>query len=147
MEHYSTSERATIVETYIENNFSIVKTQRELCRKFDSKSAPARQTIKRLHEKFVNTSDLRDKKRSQISRPKRSHENIERVRESIRQNPMASLRCRASELNITTSTLRRIISQIEGTCERTKVFLSSENQHKPQSCQTATTITQTESHS
>lgn len=127
MDHYTLSERSKIVEFYIKNHFSIIKTQREFCRILKRRTAPARKTITGLYEKFTSTGDLGNKKHFQRIKPKRSDEIIERVRESIRENPSASIRARSSELNITKSTLRRIISQIHGKCERTTVYLSVEN--------------------
>lgn len=135
MEHYTVSERAKIVEFYIKNNFSIIKTQREFRRKLNRRSGPARNTIKGLYEKFIDTGDLSNKKHFERAKPKQSDEIIERVRESIRINPNASIRARSSELNITKSTLGRIISQIHGKCERTTVFLSVENHNAPQNSQ------------
>jgi len=111
MDNYTPLERAKIVELYIKNNYSIVKTQREFRKNFGSRSAPAKNTIKRIYEKFSNTAYLGNKKRPEKPRPKRSDENIDRVRRSIEENKQTSSRRRASQLNIATTTLRRIIRQ------------------------------------
>ena len=108
MEQY-TLERGQIVELYIKNNQSIVKTQREFCAKFKSRSAPAKNTIKKIYEKFTSTGYLGNSKKPNKPKPKRSHENIERVRRSIEENPTTSSRRRSAQLNIAHTTLRRII--------------------------------------
>lgn len=132
---YTLSERAKIVEFYIKNNFSIIKTQREFRRKLNRRTAPTHNTIKGLYEKFISTGDLENKKPFERTKPKRSDEIIERVRKSLRDNPSTSITVRSNELNITKSTLRRIISQLRGKCERTTVYVSMENQNASQNSQ------------
>ena len=56
MEQYTLLERTPIVELYIKNNNSIVKTQYEFHAKFKSRSAPAKNTIKKIYENFTWTA-------------------------------------------------------------------------------------------
>ena len=52
MEQYTPCERSEIVEIYIQQNKSIVKTQRAFKKLKNVKSAPSKNTIERLYEKF-----------------------------------------------------------------------------------------------
>ena len=52
MEQYMPRERSEIVEIYIQQNKSIVKTQRAFKKLKNVKSAPFKNTIKRLYENF-----------------------------------------------------------------------------------------------
>ncbi|XP_018315542.1 uncharacterized protein [Mycetomoellerius zeteki] len=53
MEQYTPPQRAVIVQLYIQNNFSIVKTQRAYRAKYRVKKAPSDHTIRHLHQKFL----------------------------------------------------------------------------------------------
>ena len=52
MEQYTPRERSEIVEICIQQNKSIVKTLRAFKKLKNVKSAPSKNTIKRLYEKF-----------------------------------------------------------------------------------------------
>lgn len=109
MEQYTPLERAKIVELYIKNNYSNVKTQREFRKIYGSRTVPAVNTIKAIYHKFSTTAYLGNKKRPTQSRPRRSDENIDRVRKSMEREPKTSLRRRAQQMNIKRSTLQTII--------------------------------------
>ena len=47
-------EHAQIVQLYIINNYSIVKTQRKFRAKFKSRLAPAKNSIKKIYKKFTS---------------------------------------------------------------------------------------------
>ena len=90
MEQYTPKERAEIVQLYIQNNFSIVLTQRAFRKKNKVKSAPVKNTIKSLYAKFVNTGSLSNASHASRQRTSRSDKNIEAVRASIEETPTTS---------------------------------------------------------
>lgn len=109
MEQYTPIERAQIVELYIKNNYSIVKTQREFRAKNLVRSAPAKNTIKSIYQKFRNTGTVSNARRPNRTRTMRSDQNIERVRASVERSPTTSSRRRSLELGLSDRTLRRIV--------------------------------------
>ena len=62
MEQYTPRERSEIVEIYIQQNKSIVKTQRAFKKLKNVKSVPSKNTIKRLYEKFSTGEALSNPK-------------------------------------------------------------------------------------
>lgn len=109
MEQFTPPERAEIVQLYIQNNFSIVKTQRAFRKKNKVKSAPSKNTIKHLHQNFLSSGNLSNAKRPSRRRPRRSDENIEVVRASVERSPTTLGRRRAAQLGTSRRTLERII--------------------------------------
>lgn len=109
METYTPKERAEIVQLYIQNNFSIVKTKRAFRAKNKVKSAPGDNTIRRLYAKFMNSGNVNNASHSSRQRTRRSDENIEAVRASVEADPRTSSYHRSQELGIARTTLRRII--------------------------------------
>lgn len=109
MENYTSNERAKIVEIFIRNNYSIVKTQREFKKFFDTRSAPCKNTIKRLYGKFSTTGYLGNKKRPEKPRPKRTEGSIQLVKDSMLNQPETSSRRRSAQLGMARTTLRRTI--------------------------------------
>ena len=79
IEQYTSRERSEIVEIYIQQNKSILKTQLAFKKLKNVKSAPSKNTIKRLYEKFSTGEALSNPKRPNKSRPRRSAENIAAV--------------------------------------------------------------------
>ena len=73
------------------------------------KSAPSKNTIKRLYEKFSTGEALSNPKRPNKSRPRRSAENIAAVRASVERSPRTSQKRRSQQLRMARSTLQRII--------------------------------------
>ncbi|GBP11578.1 hypothetical protein EVAR_77722_1 [Eumeta japonica] len=67
------------------------------------------QTIKNWIHKFKETGSTLDKQRSGRPRTSRTEENIDLVRESVRENPTQSIRKRSRALNLPGSTLQRIL--------------------------------------
>nr|CAH7751173.1 unnamed protein product [Callosobruchus chinensis] len=76
-------ERAEIVQLYIQNNFSIVKTQRAWRKNKKVKSAPSKNTIKRLHGRFLPSGTVGNPRRPNKKRPRRSEETIAAVQASV----------------------------------------------------------------
>lgn len=110
MEQYTPQQRAVIVQFYIQNMFSIVKTQRAYRAKYGVRTAPSDHTIRRLHKKFIATGNLGNASHQGRRRPRRSDENIEAVQVSDQTSPTTSGRRRSSQLEIPRTSLRRIIN-------------------------------------
>ena len=109
MNQYTPRERSEIVEIYIQQKKSIVKTQRAFKTLKNVRSAPSKNTIKRLYEKFSTGKALSNPKRPYKSRPRRSAENIAAVRASVERSPRTSQKRRSQQLGMARSTLQRII--------------------------------------
>ena len=109
MEQYTPRERSQIVEIYIQQKKSIVKTQRAYKKLNNVKSAPSKNTIKRLYERFSTGDALSNPKRPNQNRPRRSDENIALVRASVETSPRTSQNRRSQQLGIARTTLQRII--------------------------------------
>ena len=109
MEQYTPRERSEIVEIYIQQNKSIVKTQRAFKKLKNVKSAPSKNTIKRLYEKFSTGEALSNPKTPNKSRPRRSAENIAALRASVERSPRTSQKRHSQQLRMARSTLQRII--------------------------------------
>lgn len=109
MDRYTPKERAEIVQLYIQNNFSIVQTQREYRKIKKVKTAPTDVTIRRFYAKFIDHGNLNDASHASRMRTSRSDENIALVQASVDATPTTSTKRRSKELNIPETTLRRII--------------------------------------
>lgn len=109
MPNYTLAERSEIVELYIQNQKSIVLTQRAYRRKYPRQKAPEPATIRAIYSKFTSTGDLNNVKRTTISRRARSDANINAVREHVAKYPNLSIHRRATALGIGTTSLQRIL--------------------------------------
>ena len=83
MSQYTPKERAEIVAFYIENNRSIVKTVRAYRKKYGRNSAPSDNTIRSLVKNFFEYGSVATRQRPIRSRPRRSDEVLEAVRDSV----------------------------------------------------------------
>ena len=109
MSQYTPKERAEIVAFYIENNRSIVKTVRAYRKKYGRNSAPSDNTIRSLVKNFFEYGSVATRQRPIRSRPRRSDEVVKAVRDSVADNPNVSYRRKSQELNVSGTTLRRIM--------------------------------------
>nr|CAI5843339.1 unnamed protein product [Callosobruchus analis] len=110
MEECTPIERAEIVQLCIKNNFSIVKTQRAWRKNKKVKSAPAKNTIKRLHLRFLSSGTIANTRLPKKKRPRQSEETIAAIQASVETSPRTSGVRRSVELGIprTPLTSRRI---------------------------------------
>ena len=109
MEQYTPRERSQIVEIFIQQNKSIVKTQRAWRKINKVKSAPSANTLYRLYERFSTGEALTNPKRPNKMRPRRSDDNIALVQASVQRSPTTSQTRRSEQLGIKRTTLRRIL--------------------------------------
>ena len=84
-----------------------MKTQRAFKKLKNVKSAPSKNTIKCLYEKFSTGEALSH--RPHKSRPMRSAENIAAVRASVERSPTTCQKRRSQQLRMARFTLQRII--------------------------------------
>ena len=77
MEQCTPLECALIVKIYIRYNYSIVNTQREFREKFKSRSAPAKNTIKKIYEKLTLTTYFGNSKKPNQPKPNRSDASLD----------------------------------------------------------------------
>ena len=109
MEKYTVKERVQIIQAYYEKSRSLALTIRELRNHFPRNHVPAKSTVQSLVARFVETGSVGDLKKSPRPRTARSNENVAAVAESVRETPGTSIRHRSQELNISRTSLQRIL--------------------------------------
>ena len=109
MEKYTVKERVQIIQAYYEKSRSLALTIRELRNHFPRNHVPAKSTVQSLVARFVETGSVGDLKKSPRPRTARSSENVAAVAESVREIPGTSIRHRSQELNISRTSLQRIL--------------------------------------
>jgi len=108
MEQYTPQRRVFIVQLYIQNMFSIVKTQHAYRAKYRVRKVSSDHTIRRLHQKCITIGSLSNVSHRGRRRPRRSDENIEAIQASVETSPTTSGRRRSWQLGIPRTSLRRI---------------------------------------
>ena len=111
MERYTIEQRVFIIEQYFKNNESLAAAVRKFHTKYGRNSVLTSSTVKRLIEKFRETGSVGDAKHTGRPKTSRSNVNIEAVRESVGDNPGTSIRRRGQELQISRSSLQRILTK------------------------------------
>lgn len=111
MERYTVQQRILIVKAYYESNGSIVGTERKLRAIMGRREAPAKRTIQRVMAKFEESGSVCDKQTPIRHRGQRSRENIEAVSASVAADNTISVRRRSQQLNLSKSTLHRILTK------------------------------------
>ena len=111
MERYTIQQRVFIIEQYLKNNESLAAAVRKFHTKYGRNSVLTSSTVKRLIEKFRETGSVGDAKHTGRPKTSRSNVNIEAVRESVGENPGTSIRHRGQELQISRSSLQRILEK------------------------------------
>ena len=119
MEKYTTEKRTKIMEFYFKFHHSIILTQREYCRHFSARKPPSDFMIRRLIQSFQHYGSVSDLPRSGRPRSFRSQMNLERVRDSVQQEPGTSIRRSSHQLGMSRMSLHRILMTI-CTCTHTK---------------------------
>jgi len=112
MERYTIQQRVFIIEQYLKNNESLAAAVRKFHTKYGRNSVLTSSTVKRLIEKFRETGSVGDAKHTGRPKTSRSNVNIKAVRESVGENPGTSIRHRGQELQISRSSLQRILEKI-----------------------------------
>jgi len=102
------------VETYFQNNDSVVVTQRIFCRYFNIRrndSVSSRNTVLLWERNFRETASAAKRKPPGTETSLRTPENIERVRQAFVRSPRRSARRNAIALRMSDRTLRRILHE------------------------------------
>jgi hypothetical protein len=109
MARYTPIQRAAIYTNFIENNRSVVLTQRVFHRRYPDQSVPTGQTIRRIATRFQEHGTTSDARNTIELRAVRNSETIARVRDSVAEEPETSTRRRATQLHISRRSLQRIL--------------------------------------
>lgn len=109
MKNYTIKQRVSIVKTYYENGSSISNTRRKLCQEFGLKNVPSINCIRNVIMKFEEFGVVTDIPKCGRPQNVRIPENIAKVRESVESNPGISIRRRSQELDISQTSLQRIL--------------------------------------
>ena len=109
---YNKQHKSKIVEFYFATN-SIVLTQRHFKSHFHVKTAPSRNTILSITEKFIREGSVSNLNSSFSGRKRsaRTSERVEEVKERISQDPRKSSRRLSQEVGCSVSTVRRILRE------------------------------------
>lgn len=111
MERYTTEQRVIVVKTHYKYGECYAETVRRLRGIFGRQNAPNMSTVQRLIQKFEGTGSTVNRKVAVRRRTTRSLENIAVVHESVTENPQTSIRRRSQQLDISRSTLHRILTK------------------------------------
>ncbi|CAF4359983.1 unnamed protein product [Rotaria sp. Silwood2] len=108
----STSERIEIVKWYTMYQ-KPGKVVRQFQQRYDRTPPPARKNIFNLVRKFDKTKSVEDEPRSGKPRSVSTDENKERIRAAFEESPGTSLRRASLELNLSKSSLQRMMKELE----------------------------------
>lgn len=109
MGRYTLEQRWEILKTYLQNSESSTKTVRKLRSKFGRNEAPSTQYVDQFVTRVRETGSLLDKTTRSRTRTVRTTENIAAVAQSVQEEPSTSTRHRSQELNISRTSLMRIL--------------------------------------
>ncbi|OAD53117.1 hypothetical protein WN48_10746 [Eufriesea mexicana] len=109
MKRYTKKQRVFIVEQYFKSNEGLAATVRNFHTKYGGISDLTSPIVKKLIKKFREAGSISDLRHSGRPSTSRSTQNIEAVRESAAKNPRISIRHRSQELDISKSSLQRIL--------------------------------------
>lgn len=114
MERWSGEQRAFAVEAYLTSSFSLIAAQRKFCNRFNIpriRDAPSKSLIRYWVARFRASGSVVPARHQGPVPSVSTEENMQRVSDSIMQNPRMSLRARSSALGIARSTLHEIIKK------------------------------------
>lgn len=100
-----------MIEQFFKNNESFAATFRNYFTEFGRNSVLSSSTVKRVIEKFRDTGSISDLKHSGRPSTSRSAQNIQAVRQSVAEAPKTSIRHRSQQLDISRSSLQRILTK------------------------------------
>lgn len=109
MSRYTLDQRWEILKIHFQTGESFAETVRKLRTNLGRKEVPSAEYVRQFVKRVRETGSLLNKTTRARARPVRSNENISVVAKSVREKPNASIRHRARELNISRTSLRRIL--------------------------------------
>lgn len=107
----STDQRIFVVKTYYKQNESPTVTVRVLRGILGRNAAPNESSVRRLISKFETTGSVINIKKTGRRRLVRTDENIAIVNDSVTVSPTRSIRRRSQQLNLSSTSLQRILSK------------------------------------
>lgn len=111
MERYTVEQRIFIVKTHYKNGENFTQTIRRLREHFGRHNRPSRTGVQNLIKKFEETGSVKNLETPVRLRSARSVENIDAVTGSVNENPGTSIRHRSQQLDITRSSMQRILTK------------------------------------
>jgi len=111
MGRYMLEQNWEILKTYFQSGEASTQTVRNLRRKFGRKEMPLTQFVDQFVKRIRQTGSLLDKATRSRARPVRSTENIAAVAQSVLEQPSTSTCQRSQNLNISRTSLRRILNK------------------------------------
>ena len=106
---YTLEQRWEILRHYFENHGTVAECLRKLHTDFGRREAPSALYIRYLVKKVKETGILIDKLKLEKPKTVRTPENIAAVKESVCEAPSTSIHRGSQELNISETSLRRIL--------------------------------------
>ena len=106
---YTLEQRWEILRHYFENHGNVAECVRKLRTVFGRREAPSAPYVRYLVKKVKETGILIDKPKSEKPKTVRTPENIDAVAKSVREAPSTSVHRRSQQLNISETSLRRIL--------------------------------------
>ncbi|KAJ8947570.1 hypothetical protein NQ318_010082 [Aromia moschata] len=97
------------MENFIKNDGGAGETVKKLRTIFGRNEAPSAPGVRKFLRKVRETDMLMDNRSHPRVRPVRTAERIAAVAQSVRENPRNSTRHRAQQLNVSRTSLRRIL--------------------------------------
>lgn len=113
MSHFDGKRRAFCVRAFYENSRSYVVVRRLFCSEYgvrQIREAPSANLIKIWIKRFEETGSTSKPHAKGRPRTSRTEDNIESVKQSVREDPQMSTRKRSSVLNISRRSLQRILN-------------------------------------
>lgn len=110
MNKFTEEERVHFVKIYHECGSSVTAAMRKLRAMGAQHAVPSKSALERLVKKFHETGSVSDLPRPGPQYTTRNPENIQRVQESLNENPRTSVRRRSQELGLSRCTVHRILS-------------------------------------
>jgi len=99
------------LKIYFQSGESSTQTERNLRGKFGRKEMPSTQFVDQFVKRIRQIESLLNKATRSRARPVRSTENIAAVAQSVLEHPSTSTRHRSQNLNISRTSLRRILNK------------------------------------
>ncbi|KAF7269127.1 hypothetical protein GWI33_017817 [Rhynchophorus ferrugineus] len=109
MDKYTARELGETVTMFIENDRSIIATQRKLRQKYPNRPVSHKTVIYRLHSNFRQYGTTADRPRSGRQRTSRNAENVTLACDSVAESPETSPWRPGFQLHISASSLRRVL--------------------------------------
>ena len=106
---YTLEERWEILRHYFENHGNVAECVRKLHRDFGRREAPSAPYVRYLVKKVKETGILIDKPKREKPKTVRTPDNIAAAAESVREAPKTSIHRRSQQLDISETSMRRIL--------------------------------------